>query len=282
VPVAPATAIAVGFAVGITAWALMRVVVARRVETVKPGKSGVNRLLAVPLVFAAALLSFAHGSNDVANAIGPLAAIVDVLGRGGEIAGQAPIPFWVIVLGAVGISIGLALFGPRIIRTVGTEITKLDPMRAYCIAMAATGTVILASQLGLPVSTTHVTVGAVLGVGFLREYLKANYERILEEIKEHHPPGNQAAIDAFMARFTATPVSQRSAMLKELKRQFQEANGVGFLEKRERKRLKKAHKKALVKRAVVFKIVAAWLITVPATALIAAVLFFTLRGMLLP
>jgi phosphate/sulfate permease len=80
----------------------------------------------------------------------------------------------VILLGAVGIVIGLALFGPRIIRTVGSELTKLDPTRAYCVLMAAALTVILASQLGLPVSTTHVTVGAVLGVGFLREYLRAS------------------------------------------------------------------------------------------------------------
>jgi inorganic phosphate transporter, PiT family len=261
----------------------MRALVRQRIALERPGAAAVNRLLAVPLVFAAALLSFAHGSNDVANAIGPLAAIVDVLGAPeGDIAAAAPIPFWVILLGAIGIVIGLALFGPRIIRTVGSELTKLDPTRAYCVIMAAALTVILASQLGLPVSTTHVTVGAVLGVGFLREYLRASYERTLEEIRAHHPPGDQAAIDAFVARFTAAPIAERGPMLKELKRRFREDRGSAFLEKKERKRLQKAHAQVLVKRGLVIRIIAAWLITVPATSLIAAFLFFTLRGMLLP
>ena len=271
-----------GLGVGAAVVILMRGVVARTGESHRTTRSAVNRMLGIPLVFAAALLSFAHGSNDVANAIGPLAAIVDVLAGGGEIRGEAPIPFWIIVLGALGISIGLALFGPRIIRTVGSELTRLDPTRAYCIAMAASLTVIAASQLGLPVSTTHVSVGAVLGVGFLREYMRASYARSVEEIKAHHDDGDQAAIDAFMARFTAATFSQRGAMLRDLKRKFREAQGPDFFDKKDRKRLKKAHQQALVKRDLIVRIIAAWVITVPATALIAAVLFFTLRGMLLP
>jgi inorganic phosphate transporter, PiT family len=283
VPVTPGAAGGVGLVAGLLVWLLMRATVRRRIALERPGAAAINRLLAVPLVFAAALLSFAHGSNDVANAIGPLAAIVDVLGAPeGDIAAAAPIPFWVILLGAIGIVIGLALFGPRIIRTVGSELTKLDPTRAYCILMAAALTVILASQLGLPVSTTHVTVGAVLGVGFLREYLKASYERTLDEIRAHHPPDDQAAIDAFIARFTAAPIAERGPMLKELKRRFREDRGSAFLAKKERKRLQKAHAQVLVKRGLVIRIIAAWLTTVPATALIAAFLFFALRGMLLP
>jgi inorganic phosphate transporter, PiT family len=128
----------------------------------------------------------------------------------------------------------------------------------------------------------HVTVGAVLGVGFLREYLKASYERTLDEIRAHHPPDDQAAIDAFIASFTAAPIAERGPMLKELKRRFREDRSSAFLEKKERKRLQKAHAQVLVKRGLVIRIFAAWLITVPATALIAALLFFTLRGMLLP
>ncbi|MCB2070638.1 MAG: inorganic phosphate transporter, partial [Ottowia sp.] len=111
------------------------------------------------------------GSNDVANAVGPLAAIVDGLTSvGGEIHAKAAIPLWVMMVGAIGIALGLALYGPKVIRTVGSEITELDQMRAYCIAMAATITVIIASQLGLPVSSTHIAVGGVFGVGFLREW----------------------------------------------------------------------------------------------------------------
>ena len=126
----------------------------------------------MPLIFSAALLSFAHGANDVANAVGPLAAINEAVLQG-AVAAKAAIPLWVLMVGAIGIALGLALYGPRLIKTVGTGITELDQMRAFCIAMAASITVILASQLGLPVSSTHIAVGAVFGVGFLREYIKA-------------------------------------------------------------------------------------------------------------
>jgi phosphate/sulfate permease len=135
VPVTPGAAGGIGIVAGALGWFLMRALVRQRIALERPGAAAVNRLLAAPLIFAAALLSFAHGSNDVANAIGPLAAIVDVLGAPeSDIAAAAPIPFWVIILGAIGIVIGLALFGPRIIRTVGSELTKLDPTRAYCVA----------------------------------------------------------------------------------------------------------------------------------------------------
>ena len=129
------------------------------------------------------LLSFAHGANDVANAIGPLAAINDAV-MSSEISSKVDIPFWVMAVGAVGIAIGLALYGPKLIKTVGSEITELDQMRAFSIAMAASITVIIASQLGLPVSSTHIAVGGVFGVGFLREYLDSNESRFLQHIKK--------------------------------------------------------------------------------------------------
>ncbi|WP_295421154.1 inorganic phosphate transporter, partial [Sulfurovum sp.] len=133
-------------------------------------RADINILFGIPLVFSAIFLSFAHGANDVANAVGPLAAVYDALMHA-AIATKAAIPLWVMVVGGVGISIGLALYGPRLIRTVGSEITELDEMRAFSIMMAAAITVIIASQLGLPVSSTHIAVGAVFGVGFLREWL---------------------------------------------------------------------------------------------------------------
>jgi len=134
----------------------------------------INILFTIPLVFAAGLLSFAHGANDVANAVGPLAAVNDAL-TNLTIAKKAAIPFWVMVTGGIGISIGLVLFGPRLIRTVGSEITELDQMRAFSVMMAAAITVVIASQLGLPVSSTHIAVGAVFGVGFLREWLDSKH-----------------------------------------------------------------------------------------------------------
>jgi PiT family inorganic phosphate transporter len=262
---------------------IVRGSVVRRASTLENGKAGINRLFAIPLVFAAALLSFAHGSNDVANAIGPLAAIVDVIAGGGAVSGSAPIPLWVMVIGAIGISIGLALYGPRVIRTVGSEITELDPMRAYCIAMAATLTVIVASQLGLPVSTTHVAVGAVFGVGFMREYLKTNWSRIVDEIKAHHPEDDQPALDAFMTRFLAADISERGVLLRDLKQRYKKQQvGPEHLLKSERKQLRKAYKQELVKRSLVLRIAAAWVITVPASGLIAALAFFTMRGIFTP
>jgi PiT family inorganic phosphate transporter len=124
-------------------------------------------------------------------------------------------------------------------------------------------------------------VGAVFGVGFLREYLKTNYSRIVAEIKSHHPEGDQAALDDFMARFTAATIQERGVMLAKLKQDFKQKQGPDYLEKSERKLLRKAHRKELVKRSLMLRIVAAWIITVPASALLATLLFYMLRGMLL-
>jgi PiT family inorganic phosphate transporter len=186
-----------------------------------------------------------------------------------------------MVVGALGLAIGLGLFGPRVIRTVGSEITELDQMRAYCIAMAATITVIIASQLGIPVSTTHVAVGAVFGVGFLREYLKSSYARMLDEIKAHHPEGDQEAIDAFIERFTAASIDEKGAMLRDLKQRAKKHLDPAHFSKTERKGLRKVYRQELVKRSQLLRIVAAWVVTVPASALMAALLFFTIKGMLI-
>lgn len=274
-------AMLLGLAAGACAWFVMRKVVQRRTGELRPGLAGVNRLLPVPLASAAALLSFAHGSNDVANAIGPLAAIVDVL-EGAALGAEADLPLWVVLIGAFGLACGLALFGARIIRTVGSELTKLDPVRAYCIAMAAALTVIVASQLGLPISTTHVTVGAVLGVGFLREVMRSNSEAWLEEIRARQADGDMAAVEDFLERFAAAPPVERERMLAAMKKKYRQKGVPPLLRKKDRRRLKKAHRRELVKRATLMRIVAAWLITVPATGIAAALIFFMLRGMLLP
>jgi len=262
---------------------VVRPLIARQAARLSNDKEGVKQLFTVPLIFAAAALSFAHGSNDVANAVGPLAAIVDALqSASGDIHDKATIPLWVMMIGAIGIAIGLALYGPKVIRTVGSEITELDQTRAYCIAMAATITVIVASQLGLPVSSTHIAVGGVFGVGFLREWIKRKYARIEDEIKVHHPEGDQAAIDAFMARFSKAPVAEKGAMLDELKNQAKAQLDPAHFSKQERKALKRVYRYELVKRSQLMRIAAAWVITVPASALMAALLFFTIRGMMMP
>ncbi|PTD97079.1 inorganic phosphate transporter [Pseudothauera lacus] len=276
-------AMLLGLVFAVLIYLIVKPIVDRRSRQIANTKQSVNQMLTVPLIFAAALLSFAHGSNDVANAVGPLAAIVDIVTKGGgEVGRAAPIPVWVMMVGALGIALGLALYGPKLIRTVGSEITELDQMRAYCIAMAATLTVIVASQLGLPVSSTHIAVGGVFGVGFLREYLKRNYDRMVAEIKAHHPEGNQAALDAYLARFAKASVQQKGEMLAELKRKSKLQEDPLNLSKSERKGLRKVYKHELVKRSQLLRIAAAWVITVPASATIAAMLFFMIRGMMLP
>mgnify|MGYP005749286491 CR=1 FL=1 len=278
-PVDFTTAILVGVLLAVLVYFITRPMINRASKQKNNSKDAVNQLFTIPLIFAAALLSFAHGSNDVANAVGPLAAIHDALTQA-EMHGKSAIPFWIMVVGALGIAIGLALYGPKLIRTVGTEITDIDQMRAYSIAMAAAMTVILASQLGLPVSTTHVTIGAIFGVGFLREYLKANYQRMIQKIEEHHQGQDRAIVEAFIRRFEKASLAEKGRMLQDLKTKSLENNA--HLTKKERKGLKKVYRQELVKRSIMLKVVAAWVITVPATALIAAAIFFAIRGFMLP
>lgn len=271
------TAAGIGLVVAVVIYAVVRPLIAKKADTLESSKASVNLLFTVPLIFAAALLSFAHGANDVANAVGPLAAINDAILHGGVVA-KAQIPLWVMMIGALGIALGLALYGPKLIRTVGSEITELDQMRAFSIAMAAAITVIIASQLGLPVSSTHIAVGGVFGVGFLREYLKASYAKKLDEIKEHHQSKDEAEVSRFLEEFDKASILEKSEMLQQIKQQEVEAN----LSKKERKGLKKVYRQELVKRSALLKIAAAWVITVPASGIMAALIFFTLRGMMLP
>ena len=120
------------------------------------------------MVFTACAMAFAHGSNDVANAVGPLAAIASVVQSGGQITAESTMPWWILLLGAVGIVLGLAMLGYRVIETVGKNITELTPSRGFAAVLAAATTVVLGSGTGLPLSTTHVLIGAVLGVGLAR------------------------------------------------------------------------------------------------------------------
>jgi PiT family inorganic phosphate transporter len=163
------TALMIGAAIGVLVWLVMIPVIRKQSEGLENRNKSLKVLFGIPLVVSAALLSFAHGANDVANAVAPLAAIVQA-SQSENFTDAVSIPFWVMVIGAFGISFGLFLFGPKLIRMVGGQITKLNPMRAYCVALSAALTVIIASWLGLPVSSTHIAVGGVFGVGFFREW----------------------------------------------------------------------------------------------------------------
>ena len=272
-----ATALMIGLAASTVVYAVVKPLIKRAADRMENGKQSINQLFTVPLIFAAAMLSFAHGANDVANAVGPLAAINDAIKSGG-IVKEAAIPLWVMMVGAVGIAIGLALYGPKLIRTVGAEITELDKMRAFCIAMAASITVIIATQFGLPVSSTHIAVGGIFGVGFLREFIKASYAKMVIEIKHHHEDDDPEAVEAFLLEFKKASVNEKERLLKQLK----EKSAKAHLTKKERKSLRKVYRRELVKRSALLKIAAAWVITVPVSGLLAAFIYFAIRGMMLP
>ncbi|MDG1459214.1 MAG: inorganic phosphate transporter [Pseudoprimorskyibacter sp.] len=220
-------AVLIGMIAGTLIWLIMIPIIRRQSQGLENRNKSLKVLFGIPLVVSAALLSFAHGANDVANAVGPLAAIVQT-SQSGDFMATVTIPFWVMLIGAFGISFGLFLFGPKLIRMVGSQITKLNPMRAYCVALSAAFTVILASWLGLPVSSTHIAVGAVFGVGLFREWYTER--RILTARK---------------------PWPNRSDFAPE--------------ERRRRK---------LVRRSHFMTIVAAWLFTVPAAAVLSGMIFY--------
>jgi PiT family inorganic phosphate transporter len=130
--------------------------------------ANVEKVFAILMIVTACAMAFAHGSNDVANAIGPLAAVVSIVGNDGEIAAKSAIAWWILPLGGFGIVAGLALFGHKVIATIGNGITHLTPSRGFAAELAAACTVVIASGTGLPISTTQTLVGAVLGVGMAR------------------------------------------------------------------------------------------------------------------
>jgi PiT family inorganic phosphate transporter len=130
--------------------------------------SSVEKVFTVLMIVTACAMAFAHGSNDVANAIGPVAAVIAIAQTGGSVAQQSATPIWILLIGAAGIVAGLSMYGHKVMATIGTKITLLTPSHGFAATLAAAGTVVVASGTGLPISTTHTLVGAVLGVGMAR------------------------------------------------------------------------------------------------------------------
>jgi len=275
------TALIMGAIVAVAIYFFLKVKLSKS-SLLENSKDSVNQLFTIPLIFAAALLSFAHGANDVANAIGPLAAINDAIVNGG-ISSKASIPLWVMGVGALGIALGLALYGPKLIKTVGSEITELDQIRAFSIAMAAAITVIIASQLGLPVSSTHIAIGGVFGVGFLREYLHiSDTEATIEEDKELIKD-ERSNLTAYKSELSQLE-SKKNKTTKEYERVVELYKFIADEEKlikSTKKHIKKTKKVEYVKRDAIKKIIAAWVITVPAAAILSALLFYMIRGVML-
>jgi PiT family inorganic phosphate transporter len=217
------------------AWAVSVPYIRAAARPLQNRRSDIHQLFNLPLIIGVSLLCFAHGANDVANAVGPLAAIVSTF-TASSVEAKVAVPFWVMLIGAMGLALGLFLFGPKLINTVGEKITRLNAPRAYCVALASAVTVLLATALGLPVSSTHIAIGAIFGIGFLREYVENPNKK---RIKPSHRL-NRTAEDAF--------------------------NNSNHRRKRK-----------LVRRRFVVSIAAAWVITVPASASLAAAIFYVLQ-----
>lgn len=271
-------AIAIGLGLAVVTYLVVKPLIVKKTRDLPNDKKSLNSLFTLPLICAAALLSFAHGANDVANAVGPLAAIHDAVMSNGA-SGKAAIPLWIMLIGAVGIAIGLALYGPKMIRTVGTEITELDQMRAFCIAMSAAITVIAASQLGMPVSSTHTAIGAVFGIGLLREAIKVSYAEIIAEIRLHHKDKDETEVQEYLDLFEQASFEAKGLMLQALKKS---SISPIVLSKKDRKELRRKYGTELVKRSMALKIVSAWVITLPISGILGALFYFLIRGMFLP
>jgi len=276
------TASIFGLIVAGIVYIILKKTVAIRATNLHNTRDSINLLFTVPLIFAAALLSFAHGANDVANAIGPLAAINDAVMTGG-ISSKAGIPLWVMAVGALGISLGLALYGPKLIRTVGSEITELDQMRAFSVAIAAAITVIVASQLGLPVSSTHIAVGGIFGVGFLREYLESTGQVERIEKEQINIEDEKRVLKAYSSELKALEekTDKSKADYERIVDLYKAIDQEEERIKTAKKHIKSIEKVKYVKRDAVKKIIAAWVITVPASAVLSAAIFFMIRGIVL-
>ena len=161
-------AICFGVLTGFIGWLFIRKVKEHEDDDRTFQFASVEKVFSPMMLFTACSMAFAHGSNDVANGIGPLAAVVSIVGSGGEVLQKAPLPIWILLIGGAGIVLGLITLGYRVMLTVGKKITELTPSRGFCAELAAASTVVIASRTGLPVSTTHILVGAVLGVGLAR------------------------------------------------------------------------------------------------------------------
>lgn len=161
-------AVAIGLLTALLGWSMVRKVAEDPDADREFHFASVEKVFTPMMLFTACSMAFAHGSNDVANGIGPLAAVISIVSSGGEVMQESRMPIWILFLGGAGIVTGLVTLGYRVMLTVGTKITELTPSRGFCAELAAASTVVLASRTGLPVSTTHILVGAVLGVGLAR------------------------------------------------------------------------------------------------------------------
>lgn len=237
-----------GLGFGVLSYVWFKWRVGQHAEHLENRNASLKILFRMPLIFAAGLLSFAHGANDVSSAIGPLAAIV-------QAAGLQPAhhhaPLWVLLIGAFGISAGIVLFGPRLIRVVGEQIARLNPVRAFCVSLSAAITVLVASGLGLPVSSTHIAVGAVFGAGLFREWYgdHSTHRKLYVENRARQIPDGQPE------PMPVHPYQKRGPI-----DDYEDIDGAD------------SRYRYLVRRSHFMSIMAAWIVTATASGILAAII----------
>ena len=161
-------AVIFGVFVAVIAYIIINRISMKLGESIHDQFNQIEKIFGIMMIFSASAMAFAHGSNDVANGIGPMAAIVSIVESGGEMAQKSSLPLWILLIGGFGIVLGLSTLGYRVIQTIGEKITELVPTRGFSAELAAAATVVIASRTGIPVSTTQIAVGAVMGVGLAR------------------------------------------------------------------------------------------------------------------
>jgi PiT family inorganic phosphate transporter len=260
------------FALALAVFLLAQTLIHRTAQKVKNNRQGVSEMFALPLVLAAGFFAFAHGANDTANVAAPLGAIVAAAAHDPAGLGLS-VPTWALAVAVLGIALGMSAHGGRLIRTVGSEITEIDKLRAFCVAVSAASVILLATHFGFPVSTTHTVVGSIFGVGLFREWTKLRELKTLAKIRKCHgdQPGDE--LEQFLTRFQGATLGRKRIMLESL---FRDHGEVRFTHA-ERRRIRHLYHRQVLQRSLFRRILAFWMATLPASAALGA-LWFRLIG----
>jgi PiT family inorganic phosphate transporter len=251
-------------AVAVLVFLLVQPLVYSASQNLKNNRQGLNQLLTKPLIFTAFFFAFAHGANDVANVTAPLTALASTALQGST-PGKFAVPPWVLLLSVAGIALGIVTYGHRVVRTVGKGITDLDRLRAFSIAISAVLVISLATQFGYPVSTTHILVGGILGVGLMREWNHRHEQEVLARIRKSFSPDQTEEMNRFVHRFESATRARQAEMLEQL---FQGSGGLPVKEK-DLIKLHASHH-LLIRPRQVGRIVAFWVVTTPSAGLLGA------------
>ncbi len=264
-----------GLATALVGFLITQPIVHYKAQSTTNNRRGVNALFGFPLIVASVFFAFAHGANDVANVAAPLTAISHIAAKGSSPESFA-LPNWVLLLGGLGMSLGLLMFGHRVTRTMGMDLTELDRIRGFSIVFSASLIITAASFFGYPVSSTHILVGSLIGVGLLREQLALREQVTTELIRKCHAGQDDETLKRFLKDLRGATPGRREKMLQKLFAEHCEVQ----LSKTELKQLRKGFSRPLVRRNLARRIVAFWILTLPVCALIGTVNYLLLNHLM--